>query len=151
MKIIVQHLVIVLVFMITMTTTGQVTKDSELYTTLSALDKTYFDAYNNCDLETQANMYAKDLEFYHDQGGLETDREKLIASIKNNICGKVTRTLVPESLEVHEIRDYGAVVMGFHYFRNAQEPNAPSKPSRFIGVWKKEGETYKMSRIISLH
>ncbi len=30
--------------------------DKELYKTIIALDKEYFDAYNNCDLEKQASI-----------------------------------------------------------------------------------------------
>ncbi|MGB5403330.1 nuclear transport factor 2 family protein [Robiginitalea sp.] len=130
---------------------GQVARDSELYRTILELDATYFEAYNTCDLATQASLMSDDLEFYHDQGGLNTSKSEIIQSIEANICGKVTRELVEESLEVHEIAGFGAVEIGYHKFYNNQEPDALSNPSRFITVWKNTEGNWKMHRIISLH
>ncbi len=36
-------------------------------------------------------------------------QDGLVEAIKNNICGKVTREMVPERLEVYPIYNYGAV------------------------------------------
>ena len=130
---------------------AQVAKDSELYKTLKIMDDTYFNAYNTCDMKTQATILAEDLEFYHDQGGLSTSKEEILESIEKNICGKVTRELVEGSFEVHEIKGYGALAMGLHKFHNNQEPDAISKASKFIGIWTKENGNWQMTRIISLH
>jgi len=130
---------------------GQVAEDSQLYQTIMRLDAAYFKAYNTCDLATQASLMSDNLEFYHDQGGLNTSKSEIIQSIEANICGKVTRELVEESLEVHEIAGFGAVEIGYHKFYNNQEPDALSNPSRFIAVWKNTEGNWKMHRIISLH
>ncbi len=141
----------ILAFLIGVMAIGQVAKGSELYNTILELDNIYFTAYNECDMTTQSTMYSEDLEFYHDMGGLNTSKEDIIKSIEKNICGKVTRELVEDSVEVHEIPDFGAVEIGMHRFYNKQEPNAESKPSRFITIWKKEDSGWKISRVISLH
>ncbi len=125
--------------------------DPELYQTILEMDKAYFNAYNTCDMEKQASIYSEDLEFYHDQGGLTTSKQAVLEAIEKNICGKVTRTLVEDSVEVYPIPDYGAVEIGYHKFYNNQEPNAPSKPSRFIILWRKVDENWKISKVISLH
>ena len=125
--------------------------DQALHDEICALDKQFFSAYNNCDMETQANMMAEDIEFFHDQGGLNTSKKEIITSTKENICGKVTRTLIEGSIEVYPIKNYGAVEIGYHKFFNNQEPDAPSVPSKFIVVWKKEEDTWKMAKVISLH
>jgi len=131
---------------------GQVVEDSELFKTIAALDKQYFDAYNTCDLKTQADLYAEDIKFYHDNGGLTTVKQDIINSIERNICNKVTRTLVPESLEVHAIKDFGAIAMGLHSFYNNQEPNANSKPTKFIIIWRQVNDTkWEIAEVISLH
>jgi hypothetical protein len=57
-----------------------------------------------------------DVEFYHDQGGVTLGKANLSDSVKKNICGKVTRELVPGTLEVHHMKGYGAVEMGVHAF-----------------------------------
>ncbi|MDC6389346.1 nuclear transport factor 2 family protein [Maribacter sp. PR1] len=144
-------IVFAIVAFFTSLTFGQVSKDSELYKTILELDKTYFTAYNECDMETQEAFYDEDLEFYHDKGGLATDKVALLESIKKNICGKVTRSLVEESLEVHAIPGFGAVQIGLHSFFNKEEPNAESKPSKFIAIWKNTDNNWQMHRVISLH
>lgn len=125
--------------------------DKALYDEIVALDKKYFDAYNNCDMETQAALYAEEIEFYHDNAGLNTSKESILEAIKNNICGKVTRELVEGSIEVYPIPGHGAFAMGLHKFHNNQEPDAIPTPSRFMMVWKKEENTWKITRVISLH
>ena len=125
--------------------------DKNVYEVIVAKDKEYFDAYNTCDMKKQAALYSEELEFFHDKGGLSTSKEELLTAIENNICGKVTRTLIEGSIEVYPIKDYGAIEIGYHKFYNNQEPNAKSKPSRFIMVWKNEGEKWLISKVISLH
>lgn len=125
--------------------------DQELYEKIVALDKQYFDAYNTCDMETQANMYAEDIEFFHDKGGLMTSKPDLLQSLKDNICDKVTRELVPGSIEVYPINNYGAIEIGYHKFYNSEEPDAISTPSKFIAVWKNTNENWQMTKVISLH
>lgn len=126
-------------------------KESELYQTIVRMDSIYFNAYNTCDMEKQAEIYDEDLEFYHDMGGLSKDKQGLLKSIEKNICGKVTRELVPGSMEVYPINGFGAVEMALHKFHNKEEPNAPSHPSKFIVIWKQVGDQWKISRVVSLH
>ena len=130
---------------------AQVPREAALYKNIESLDSAYFKAYNTCDLETQALLLDDGLEFYHDQGGLSTSKADILEALRVNICGKVTRSLVEGSLEVHEIKGFGAVALGLHSFHNREEPDAVSEPSRFVTVWKQNGETWTMSRIISLH
>lgn len=125
--------------------------NKELYNIIVALDKDYFDAYNSCDMEKQKSFYSENLEFFHDKGGLSTSKQDVLAAIKENICGKVTRTLLEGSIEVYPIKDYGAIEIGYHKFYNNQEPNANSKASKFILVWKNESEKWLITKVISLH
>jgi len=77
-----------------------VPESKELYARIVHMDSVLFNAYNNCDMETQAKIFSDNLEFYHDKGGLMTSKQALLDAIKKNICGKVTRVLVPGSIEV---------------------------------------------------
>lgn len=123
----------------------------ELYDKIIKLDSTYWKAYNSCDMETQASMYADSLEFYHDKGGLMTSKQDVLDGIKKFVCNKVTRELVPGTIEIYPIKDYGAVEMGVHKFHNKEEPNTPSHPGRFIMIWQQTGNDWKIKRVISLH
>ena len=125
--------------------------DKKLYDSIVLMDQHFFDAYNNCDIKKQTNIYSDDIEFYHDKGGLMTSKEEIIEATKKNICGKVTRELIKGSIEVYPIKNYGAVQIGFHKFHNNQEPNAESIPSKFIVMWHNENGKWKMKKVISLH
>ena len=123
----------------------------ELQDTIARLDSILFHAYNTCDLKTYTDLFSEDFEFYHDGGGLETSKAASIESYKKYVCGKVTRELMPGSIEVSPVPRFGAVEIGKHRFHNSQEPNAPSHYARFVIVWKREPGAWKITRVISLH
>ena len=128
-----------------------VPESKELYAKIVHMDSVLFNAYNSCDMETQAKIFSDNLEFYHDKGGLTTSKKDLLDVIKRNICDKVTRVLVPGSIEVYPIAGYGAVEIGLHRFINHQENNNLSKPDKFICVWQQKGDSWQVTRVISLH
>jgi len=111
----------------------------------------YFNAYNSCDMATQAAIYSDSLEFYHDANGLSTSKPAMLKALKDNICGKVTRVLVPGSIEVYPIPNFGAVEIALHRFINHQEKDAVSKPDRFVVVWRHLNGKWQIYRVISLH
>ncbi|PCI31277.1 MAG: DUF4440 domain-containing protein [Flavobacteriaceae bacterium] len=115
------------------------------------MDKEFFDAYNNCNLEKQTDIYSDDIEFFHDKGGLMTSKKDIIDGTELNICGKVTRTLIKESVEVYPINNFGAVQIGYHKFYNNQDPEAESIPVKFIIIWHHKNGKWKINKVISLH
>jgi hypothetical protein len=126
-------------------------QSQELFNTIVQMDSVYFNAYNACDMDKQATIYADSIEFYHDGSGLETSKKALLAAIKENICGKVTRVLVKGSIEVYRIPDFGAVEIGLHRFINHAENNALSRPDKFIIIWRFRNDKWQITRVISLH
>ncbi|OYU57308.1 MAG: DUF4440 domain-containing protein [Chitinophagaceae bacterium BSSC1] len=117
------------------------------------MDSVFFDAYNNCNLklEKYASMYADNIEFYHDRGGLSSVKKDIVESTRQYVCGKVTRELQKGSIEVYGIPGFGAVEFGFHCFHNNQEPNTPSHMARFMIIWENKNNDWKLSRVVSLH
>jgi len=134
-------------------TKNYVPEDKALFDTIVKLDSAFFGAYNTCDvnLDTYANFYSENIEFYHDKGGIMTSKQAIVDATKKNVCGKVTRELDKGSVEVYPIKDYGAIEFGLHRFHNNQEPNAKSTFARFIVVWHLENNQWKISRVVSLH
>jgi len=126
-------------------------QSDELHDDIVRQDSLLFTAYNQCDLEAFASLVSEDLEFYHDVGGLETSKANLVSAIKNNICGKVRRELLPGSIEVYPVPGYGAVEMGAHRFYNLVEGGEPSRFSKFVQLWHREDSQWKLARVISLH
>jgi len=87
---------------------------------IGRLDQQFFDSFNHCD---QAQRFAEHarwldpkLEFYHDQGGVTWTAEAYLDGVKKNVCGKFARELVPGSMKVSPIKDYGAFSTGTHRF-----------------------------------
>ena len=122
----------------------------ELFRTIASLDAAVFDAYNRCDLEKFSSFFTDDLEFYHDQGGLTRSRQSVVEAVRNNICGKVTRELVPGTLEVYPMKGYGAVEIGVHRFHHpGRESTEPVGEAKFIHLWQNEDGAWKITRVIS--
>ncbi len=124
---------------------------AELARTLAGLDAQLFDSYNRCDLEKFASFFAEGVEFYHDKGGVTLSSKSLVESVRNNICGKVRREVVAESLEAHPIPGFGAMQMGSHLFYELKNgPGAgPVGVARFITLWQYKDGAWKITRVIS--
>ena len=123
---------------------------AELDKAIASLDAALFDTYNRCDLEKFASFFAEDVEFYHDQGGVTLGRAALTDSIKKNICGKVTRELVPGTLQAHYMKAYGAVEMGVHRFHHpGHEDTEGVGEASFIHLWQYKDGSWKITRVIS--
>jgi ketosteroid isomerase-like protein len=130
--------------------TAQEAPGSELYRTIADLDEALFAAYNRCDVDAFRDLVAEDLEFYHDQDGEVTDREVLVGALRNNICGKVRRELVVDSLEVYPIEGIGALETGVHLFHHpGREEIDGVGQGRFIHLWRRTDDGWKLSRVFS--
>lgn len=119
-----------------------------LFKTIQSLDTRLFDAYNHCELATLSSLVADDLEFYHDITGFSAGRQTLVDGVKNNICGKVTRELVPGTLEVYPIANYGAVEIGVHRFHHPDNADNIGE-AKFIMLWQNKDGVWKITRAIS--
>jgi len=75
-----------------------------LFMTIRSLNTKLFDAYNHCDLTTLGAMVSDDLEFITTRQ-VYRGKGPFLAAIKQNICGKVERALLPDTLEVYPLKD----------------------------------------------
>ncbi|MFL6439793.1 MAG: nuclear transport factor 2 family protein [Terriglobales bacterium] len=124
---------------------------NELFQTISKLDKEVFDAIDRCDMQTEASFWSEDAEFYHDKSGLMVGRQPIVEAIKNNLCGKVKRELVPGTLEVYPLEGYGAVEIGVHRFLHPwEQDHGVVGEAKFIHVWQHKDGTWKITRVISI-
>jgi hypothetical protein len=128
----------------------QIQSQAELDKAITELDRQLFDAYNKCDLVKFASLIDENIEFYHDQGGLTLGRAKLTESVKNNICGKVTRELVPGTLQIYYMKGYGAVEIGIHRFHHpGHEDTEGVGEGKFIHLWQYKDGAWRITRAIS--
>jgi hypothetical protein len=109
-----------------------------------------FDAYNTQNLNKFKSLFTDDLEWYQDNGGV-ISYNTLFENIETNFKKefKLTRQLVKGSLEVHPIKDYGAIEIGTHQFRHIENGKEEIGTFKFVMIWKKVNDLWKISRVIS--
>ena len=122
-----------------------------LYDTIAHMDSILFNAANTQDLETMKSLFTEDLEFYHDASGL-AGYEKTISNFQNLFTNykSTRRVLVPGSMEVYPIKDYGAIQTGLHQFCRLE--NGVLKDCgtfKFLHIWKRTPTGWKISRVVS--
>ncbi len=125
----------------------------DLYNEILKQDSILFTAFNNCDINTFRKMFTDDLEFYHDKGGLTgIDHTMNFLNDKcNNKERMVRRGLIANGMEVYPIKDYGAVQIASHsfYLTEKGQQEQRSGTFKFVHVWKKTNEGWKISRVVS--
>ena len=121
----------------------------QLFETVARLDEKLFNAYNHCDLPTMSSLITDDLEFYHDKTGLSVGKKAFLDAIRDNICDKTQRELIPGSMEVYRLEHYGAVEMGRHRFRHPGHEEMGMGEGKFITVWRFKDRVWQITRAIS--
>lgn len=124
----------------------------ELFQTVSALDTQVFDAFNHCSepgqLQKHASYFAPDVEFYHDSGGVTWTREAMLANTEKHVCGHFRRELVPGTLKVFPIKDFGAIAQGEHRFCQFASGRCEGR-AEFVMVWHDNGGHWEITRVLS--
>lgn len=124
----------------------------DVYDTVQHLDSLLYGAYNRRDLPAFLSYFAPTLEFYHDQTGLTNYQENAQRFQENFTKATIMRReLVPGSLEVYPIKDFGAIETGIHRFYQ-REPGQPEKlvsEPRFLQVWQHTQGRWQLVRVVS--
>ena len=122
----------------------------ELYYEIAAMDSILFDAFNMQNMDKFKPLFTQDLEWYQDNGGL-LSYKTVFENFENTFkkAFKLTRQLVKGSLEVHPIKDYGAIEIGIHQFRHIENGKEETGTFKFVMIWQKKDNLWKISRVIS--
>jgi len=125
-------------------------RPDSLFRKIVYMDSLLFDAFNKRDIERFASFFSKDLEFYHDKGGLAGFEHTVnfLRSNKEN-HSDLTREVVAGSIEVYPINNYGAVQIGSHRFCHTENGKIDCGSFKFVHLWKKIGNEWKITRVIS--
>jgi hypothetical protein len=127
-------------------------KSDPLLSTMAGLDAEVFAAFNRCQEPQQLLAYggyfAADVEFYHDTGGVTWTRQAMLANTRQYVCGKFQRQLVPDSLKVYPIKDFGALAQGEHLFCKLGEKQCDGT-AQFIIIWQLVDNKWQISRVLS--
>ncbi len=122
----------------------------ELYKEIAKMDSIMFAAFNARDMDKFKSLFTGDLEWFQDNGGLisyKTVFENFANTFKKP--WKLTRELVPGSLEVHPIKDYGAIEIGVHRFRHIENGKEEVGTFKFLMIWQQKNGLWKISRVVS--
>jgi hypothetical protein len=140
-------------------TPGAAPASPELVAALAEKDRLLFDAVFGCKPELLATLVAEDFEFFHDKHGLTTQSGGQFVKDITGMCERqeagtdfrARRELVPGTMSVHVIGNYGAMQMGTHRFfaLRSGKPDRLTETGKFIDVWKREGDAWKLARVIS--
>jgi hypothetical protein len=122
----------------------------ELYNEIAKMDTVLFDAFNVKDMAKFKPLFTEDLEWYQDNGGL-LSYQTVFTNFENMFKNenKLTRQLVKGSLEVHPIKDFGAIEIAIHQFRHIENGKEEIGTFKFVAIWKKVDTQWKISRMIS--
>jgi len=122
----------------------------ELYKEIEQADSIMFQAFNKQDMFTFKAMFTEDLEWFQDNGGLipyKTVFENFGNTFRNE--NKLSRELVRGSMEVHPIKDYGAIQIGSHQFRHFENGKEEIGTFKFLMIWQNKDEQWRISRVVS--
>ncbi len=124
--------------------------DAPLYREIAAMDAAITDTFNRHDLAAAMALFADDVEFFHDQGGLQH-----YADVKAGFAGlfrpgsDIRRELVPGSLQVYPVPGFGAIQIGTHRFCHTENGKPDCGTFAFTHVWRKTGERWQLARVVS--
>ena len=123
---------------------------TELYKEIEQMDTIMFEAFNKKEFDKFKSLFTEDLEWFQDNGGLLT-YETVFTNFSNMFKNdnKLPRKLVKGSLEVHPIKDYGAIEIGVHEFRHVENGKEEIGTFKFLMIWHKKDNQWKISRVIS--
>ena len=123
-------------------------RDSELFALM----------FERCDPAGLGGMVTPDMEFYHDKGGLMSGADAFVADYAKGCEAKKApdawrsrRALVAGSIHVDPVPGFGAIETGEHLFyeRQGEGPEKLVGRARFAIVWKLDGPTWKITRVLS--
>lgn len=123
----------------------------ELYHEIAAQDSMMFAAFNKQDMNAFKVYFSKELEWFQDNGGL-IHYDTVMMNFDNNFFKKnlqLKRELIKSTLEVHPIKDYGAIETGSHRFKHFENGKEEIGTFKFLMIWKKENERWVIMRVVS--
>jgi ketosteroid isomerase-like protein len=117
---------------------------------IARMDSLLFHAFNTRDLEAMKQFFDTGIEVYQDNIGMRNYSEAMGAFagvFKKDYV--LTRTLVPGSMEVYPIKDYGAIETGLHTFSHVENGKPESTTFKFMHIWRKQNGKWKITRLIT--
>jgi hypothetical protein len=129
---------------------ARTTSPDSLYSVIASADSALFAAFNRRDLSRLASFFTRDLEFYQDNEGVENYAQTMRDF--RQMFGQpapLHRELVPGSLEVYPIKNYGAMEVGRHRFCHVENGKEDCGTFSFVHIWRRTKAGWRISRVVS--
>jgi ketosteroid isomerase-like protein len=125
-----------------------------------AADAEFFRAFfDACDVATVRRLVTDDFEMFHDKGGRVSGSGAEFVKTTEEKCRRQaegtdflsTRKLVPESVKVYPLNNYGAIETGTHRFYAVKkgESDRLTETGQFTIVWMEVDGQWRMARALS--
>jgi hypothetical protein len=122
----------------------------QLYKTIRVQDSLLFAAFNTQNLALMKTFFSPTLEWFQDNGGLiNYDTVFINFAQMYTRPYKLTRTLNKGSLEVHPIKDYGAIEIGTHQFKHIENGKLEVGTFKFLMIWKETNGKWQITKVVS--
>lgn len=121
-----------------------------LHAEIAAADSALFTAFNQRDLTKVMSFFSRDLEFYQDNEGVAS-----YAQTKKDfgqMFGQpalIRRELVPGSLQVFPVKNYGAMEVAQHRFCHVENGKDECGTFSFVHIWRRTDNGWQIARVIS--
>lgn len=123
---------------------------NQLYKTIRMQDSLLFAAFNAQNLALMKTFFSPSLEWFQDNGGLiNYDTVFINFAQMYTRPYKLTRTLNKGSLEVHPIKDYGAIEIGTHQFKHIENGKLEVGTFKFLMIWKETNGKWQITKVVS--
>ena len=121
-----------------------------LTTEIQKQDAAFFGAFNAHELESMMAFFAADVEFYHDKDGRQSfDQLKAGFQTLFSRNDGIRRDLVPGTLRVYPVPNYGAIETGSHKFCHVERGKDDCGAFQFVLVWQKLEGRWRVTRALS--
>lgn len=132
------------------TATAAEAPSTPLHREIAARDAAMGDAFNRHDLPALMALFDRDVEFFHDTGGLQRfdDVQRGFAGLFAQGNG-IRRELVPGSLRVYPVKGYGAMEVGRHRFCHVENGRDDCGTFEFLQVWRRTADGWAITRVMS--
>jgi len=121
-----------------------------LFNEVARLDSLQFGAFNARNLDQLMNYFDSSLELYQDNTGVRNfDQTKQAFGGLFKMNYVLTRKLIPGTMEVYPIKDYGAIETGQHTFSHIENGQLQAFTYKFMQIWQKKDGVWRVTREIT--
>ncbi|WP_299555578.1 nuclear transport factor 2 family protein [Seonamhaeicola sp.] len=143
-------------FVSTLNSQNQTNSKLDIEAIITYHDSIFWKGFNTCDFNIIKRYIADDLEFYHDKAGITNGINAFMTNLKNGLCSntehyKLRREVIPGSIRIYPMSNYGAIISGDHAFfiTEKDKPEYKDGLAKFTHLWILKDNAWKMSRVLS--